>query len=112
MRTVRVVIAALLSLGLMFAPVSAAFAQANATAQQHESMPADTPEAVDHNECSCCHGATKCPVSFCGAKCAGYSAVLSTNASLPKPFHEQLQVLPLLILAGMALAPDPPPPRA
>ncbi|HKZ95466.1 MAG TPA: hypothetical protein VJ045_00640 [Hyphomicrobiaceae bacterium] len=105
MRIIRVVIAVVLTLGLVVSPVAAAMAQVQmAKCEQMTSM--------DHDDCLCCGEATGCPASSCVAQCFSSQAGLAGGASLPRPSHQELKDCPSVMHWSLTISPDLPPPRS
>jgi hypothetical protein len=105
MRTVRLVIAALLAMSLAILPVWAGMAAMHA-AKTEMSM------SASGVSCPCCDTANKCASDICMVKCFNAAALLVEG----QPFEESLLKLfvgtGLTAMSPFAPQPDPPPPRS
>ena len=105
MRTIRLIIVALLAIGLAVVPMSAVMAQshgAKAAASMSSSM----------DDCPCCNAAKKCETDLCQFKCFNTPAVSVHGLPLVRPLPEPLFAGATAAWSPLALRPDPPPPRS
>ena len=118
MRAIRIIIAALLTLGLTLSPVAAGWAQAQMVMCDHEKTMTDGAAMADtqstvaaQDDCSCCKGVAKCSPSFCAAKCAGSYGLVGADISLVRIPRQIFGADLTAVLRWLTLSPDPPPPR-
>ncbi len=125
MRTIRIIMAVLLSSGLTMSPVAVGLAKAQMADCDHEQMmvetqaiaktqaaAADQAATAAQDDCSCCKGMAKCPPAFCAVNCAGLQAVMATDTGVPNLLLQKLSAESSTVLPRPTLSPEPPPPRA
>lgn len=105
MRTIRLIITALVAVNLAVVPMSAAMAMfhgANVQMSMSSSM----------DDCPCCNAAKKCATDLCQFKCFNTPAISVHGLPLVRPLTEPLIAGPTAPWSPFALRPDPPPPRS
>ena len=119
MRSVRIIIAVLIALGLTLSPVAAGMLQAKMVKCDHErTMQHD--QMVDHEQdmksgqadCLCCQDAAACPPSSCAAKCFDSVIGLVDTSIFVQPIAERLHDFSAVAVTSLGYPPEPPPPRA
>ena len=105
MRTVRLIIAALLAMSLAILPVSAGMAAMQA-ADTKMSM------SASGDSCPCCDTANKCASDICMVKCFNAAALLVDVQPLAESLLKRFVGTGLTAMSPFAPQPDPPPPRS
>jgi hypothetical protein len=105
MRTLRLIIAALVATSLSILPVSAAMAMTHAGK-------AEMGVSASVKVCSCCDAARKCRAGQCVLSCSNASAVLTEGPTLAKPALGPLAGKGWEQLTPFQPEPQPPPPKS
>lgn len=107
MAIIRVILIALVSIGLVLSPVAAANVMAAAPAALTDDVTSSTTKA-----CPCCDIAGKCTMAICTMSCVQLGPTSDLTFSITLVGHAALSGIVPLIHRGFAQPPPTPPPRA
>ena len=105
MRTVRLIIAALLAMSLAILPVSAGMTAMHAAKTEMSTN-------ASGDSCPCCDPANTCAADICTAKCFNAAALLVEGQPFAESLLKRFVGTGLTAMSPFAPQPDPPPPRS